>query len=131
MTQWSVRQLLALFLAVVLTLSMSQSVVQASDVLSTMADMASAKDAKTPTLTTTIMNNSGHDGCSDWTDHGQGSAKAIACGIYCVAPVLAMLPKTSFTSFPQAAIVVAQLHLALRGVAFAPEPYPPRSSDLD
>jgi hypothetical protein len=130
MTQRLVRQLLALFLTFFVTLSMSLSVVQASDMTFAMADMTSDLDRMTPALTATTM-DPGHDGCRYCTNHGQGSAKAIACGPFCVAPVLAMLPKASFNSFPQAAIVVAQLHSALRGVASAPEPYPPRSSDLD
>ncbi len=121
MTQWSARQILTLLLAVLVTLSMSLSIVQASTMTATMGDMP-------PTMTKMIMGGSGHGTCKDCTKGGEGSSKAIACGPVCVTPMTAMLPLDFSTAFTRASVPLMKPYSLLYGKVPAPDPYPPRRS---
>lgn len=122
MANWSARQVLALLLAVFVTLGISLSVVQASSMAPAMAATSITKMS--------MADASGHDGCKDCADLSPDGVKAVACGSSCVAPTFALLPLASASSFAQTSPMVAKRHLSLIGLASAPEPYPPRPSDL-
>jgi hypothetical protein len=121
MTPCSARQALTLLLAVLVTLSMSLSLVQAST-MSAMGDM-------TPTMSKMTMGGSGHDTCKNCTKGGDG-AKAVACGSFCVTPAIATLPQNAFTARSRPSVTAIKLYSLLRGRVPAPDPYPPRPNDL-
>lgn len=119
MKRWSARQIVALLLTVFVTVGISLSVVQASDMA---VKMAMASD----------MGASGHDGCQgcpgDGNDHGM---KAMPCATICVAPVLAVLPQITGTVLVQkpGSLIAVRVTL-LDGRALPPDPHPPRPTDI-
>ena len=115
------RQALTILLAVLVTLSMSLSVVQART-MSAMDDMMAP-------MARMAMGDSKHDGCKDCTKGGEG-AKAIACGSFCVAPAIATLPQEVLPAPVGASAIASKPVFLLRGTVPAPDPYPPRPSDL-
>jgi hypothetical protein len=121
MTPWSARQALTLLLAVLVTLSMSLSLVQASTM--------SAMSGMTPTMAKMMMGGSGHDTCKDCTQSGDG-AKAATCGSVCVAPAIAPLPQYFSAAPPRASRLAIGRYSLLYGRVPVPDPYPPRLNDL-
>jgi hypothetical protein len=121
MTPWSARQALILLLAVLVTLSMSLSLVQAST-MSAMGDM-------TPRVSKMMMGGSGHNTCKDCTKTGDG-AKVVTCGSGCVPPVIAPLAQIGAAAPLLAPIPPIKWHSLLHGRVPAPNPYPPRLDDL-
>jgi hypothetical protein len=117
----SIRQGLTLLLAVLVTLSMSLSLVQAS----TMAAM----DDMMPGMAKMVMGGSAHEACKDCTKSGDG-AKAVACGSFCVTPAIAAMPHNNFNAPMPASVITINLDSLLLGKAPAPDPYPPRPNDL-
>jgi hypothetical protein len=116
MTPRSPGRILALLFAILVTVGMSLSVVQANGMATKMA-MASE------------MGTSGHGGCDVCPAGGDG-AKVPACSPMCVPPVLLMLqqvalvlPESISTSF---AVRSDQLH----GRVSPPDPSPPRSTSI-
>ncbi|USJ28533.1 hypothetical protein [Ensifer adhaerens] len=118
MKRWSARKLVAMFLAVFVTVGMSLSAVQATDMSVKMA-------------MTTDMSGSTHDGCpgcpNGGGDHGM---KAMMCSVVCAVPVVAVLPQgTSMPAVPQPIFFTARDSL-LHGTRAPPDPYPPRTIDI-
>lgn len=119
MKRWSARQLVALFLAVFVTVGMSLSAVQASDMT---AKMAMASD----------MGASSHGGCDGCPGGGNDDGmKAMPCATVCVAPVLAVLPQVVGMVLVQrpGSPIVARVAL-LDGRASPPDPHPPRPTSI-
>lgn len=118
MKRCSARKLVALLLAVFVTVGMSLSAVQASGMS---AKMAMASD----------MLGSVHDGCPGCpTSGGNDGMKATACGIVCVAPVLAVLPEGASMAAVQKPASFPVPEPLLRGRRAQPDPYPPRTTDI-
>lgn len=113
--RWSLRQVLALLLAVFVAAGVSLSAVQANDMA---IQMTMASDMGMP---------AGSD-CTGCPDQGTDGGKMIVCPPACIAPVLALLPLNL-----TAVIAAPALHLTplpspyLHGRAAIPDPYPPRS----
>lgn len=120
MKRWSIRQLVALFLTVFVTVGMSLTVVQASDMA---VKMAVASD-------TGAVGHSDCHGCP--TGSGDGGMKAMGCAAICVTPVLAMLGQNGVT-FPirKPASLLTARSAQLDGRPSAPDPYPPRPTNID
>jgi hypothetical protein len=116
-----VRQALTFLLAVLVTLSMSLSVVQARPM--------TAMDASMPAMAKMGMGGSAHDGCKNCAT-GREGAKAVACGSFCLTPAIAIFATDAFTAPVSASAPTSKLDPTLRGRAPAPEPYPPRPNDL-
>jgi hypothetical protein len=108
----------AFALGLLIALGMSLSAIQASDM--TVA-MATAAD-----MSTHGTGDCG-GGCGDPEDNG---GKAMICGVVCVAPFVAVLSQTPSMTFGHPADVQFESNSRLRDWASAPDPYPPRSSDL-
>ena len=120
MMRSSTRRLLTLVLAVLVTLSLSLSAVQASGMASEMAKMTAMSG----------MDSSMSGDCQKCPNKNDGAAMAMACGPVCVAPAMAMLPQDSPATFALAQIAFLKRHSLLHGRASPPDPYPPRSSDI-
>ncbi|MCS0463063.1 hypothetical protein [Rhizobium favelukesii] len=117
MKRLSARKLVALFLAVFVAVGMSLSVAQTTGMSMKMA-MASG------------MTGSMQDGCPDCPDGGDDGMKAMACGVVCTTPVLAVLPEgvsvpvvEQLASFPISSSL-------LRGTRAPPDLHPPRTTDI-
>lgn len=114
------RQFLALLFGIVVILGTSLSAVQAGDMAVKMAT-ASGMDA------------SGHGDCNgcNGSSAGDDGAKAMVCPPVCVAPGAGILPQIG----PEMIVPISVTHSLPRearlvGSASAPDPYPPRPSDL-
>lgn len=116
----SARRLLTLLLAVLVTLSLNLSAVQASGMASEMARMAAMPG----------MDSSMSGDCQKCPSKGDGAAMLAVCGTVCVAPAMAMLPQESPATFALAQIAFLKRHSLLHGRASPPDPYPPRSSTI-
>jgi hypothetical protein len=118
MKTWSARQLIAIFLAVFVTMGMSLSAVQATDMT---AKMAMASD----------MGGPGNDGCQGCPAGGDDSGmKAMTCTPICVAPVMAVLPYAEPVMLVHKPVSFIAQYPLLRGRTSPPDPYPPRSIDI-
>ena len=119
MKSWSVRQIVALLLGVFVTLGMSLSAVEASDMTVKMT-------------MTTEMGSAAHDDCKLCPGGDRATPKAAVCKIVCTTPVFSMLPLqlASLAIAMVAADVSLPGHMALPGKTSAPDPYPPRPTDL-
>lgn len=107
----------ALMLGVFVTLGISLSTVQASDMA---VKMASAS----------AMGDSGDGGCGGCDGGGNDGAKGMACAAVCAAPVLAVVPQAFSLTLAQTLRPPMRPYPFLQGAAFSPDPYPPRSYDL-
>lgn len=114
MKRWSLRQFLALFLAVFVTVGMSLSTVQASGMSAKMT-MTSGMDVS---------------GCCGCPAGGSGGMKAMSCASMCVAPVLAVFPQAAPLMLINRPASFTVLNPLLRGKAATPDPYPPRPIDI-
>src|SRR5687767_11636908 len=112
MNHSSARRLLTLLLAVLVTVSLSFSAVQASGMAFEMAKMA--------TMSGMDSSMSGH--CQKCPGNGDGAAMLTACGSVCVAPAMAMLPQDSPATFALAQIAFLKRHSLLHGLASPPDP---------
>ncbi|ETR79353.1 hypothetical protein X566_00115 [Afipia sp. P52-10] len=118
MERWSARKLVAMFLAVFVTVGMSLSAVQASGMS---AQMAMASD----------MTGSAHDGCPGCPNGGgDDGMKAMVCGVVCAVPILAMLPEGASMPAAQKADSYPARDAFLHGRRAPPDPYPPRTTDI-
>ncbi|MFG1413560.1 hypothetical protein V5G24_20840 [Xanthobacter sp. VTT E-85241] len=118
MKLWSARKLVALFLAVFVTVGTSLSAVQVSDMT---VKMAMASD----------MGGSGHDGCPGCpAGGGDDGMKAISCTAVCVIPVLAVLPHAEPVMLVHKTVSFITRYRLLHGKTSPPEPYPPRPVDI-
>lgn len=118
MNRCSARKLVAMFLAVFVTVGMSLSAVQASGMS---ARMAMASD----------MAGSSHDGCQGCPTGSDDGMKAMACGSICTAPALAVLPEQG-ASMPalQKPVPFAVRDPLRDGRLAPPDPHPPRTTDI-
>ena len=118
MKLWSARQLVALFLAVFVTVGTSLSAAQASDMT---VKMEMAFD----------MGGSGHDPCQGCpAGGGDDGMKAISCAAICVAPMLAVLPLAEPVMLVHKTVSFMARYPLLNGKASPPEPYPPRPIEI-
>lgn len=119
MKRWSIRQLVTLFLTVFVTVGMSLSVVQASNMT---LKMAIASD----------MGAAGHSDCNGCpTGSGDAGQKGMGCVAVCIAPVLAMLKQSGPAILDRkAAPLLMPRYAQLDGTTSAPEPYPPRPTNI-
>ncbi len=117
MKQWSLRQVLALFLAVFVTVGMGLSAVQASDMT---VKMTMASD----------MGASGGGDCQPCPAGGDDDGAMAACPSACVAPVFALLPQALTVLAVPALRLKPSGYPPLSGEAAWPDPYPPRPSDI-
>ena len=116
MTNWSVRQIFALVLGVFVTLGVSLSVVQASDMAVKMA-------------TTSDMGASDHGDCHGCGDSHAGKTKPMVCTVAC--PVSAALPQVGPVAEVSTPTKLALPRTALLlGSISSLDPYPPRSIDI-
>jgi hypothetical protein len=114
MNTWSVRQLVAILLAVFVTVGMSFSAAQATDMS---VKMAMASD----------MGGSGHDGCQGCpAGGGDDGMKAMICTPTCIAPVLAILTQSEPVMPVHQPVSFVARYLLLHGRTSPPDPYPPR-----
>lgn len=122
MTHLPARRLLTLLLAVIVTLSMNLSAVQAGGMASEMAKMSAMSG----------MDNSMPADCqkcpSPSKDHC--AAMTAVCGPVCATPAVVMLPQESPATLALAQIAFLKRQSLLHGRAYPPDPYPPRSSDI-
>jgi hypothetical protein len=116
----SVRRLLTFLLAVLVTLSLNLSAVQANGMASEMAKMT----------TMSGMDSSMSGDCQKCPSKSNGAAMATACGPVCAAPAIAMLAQDSPATFALAPIAFLKRHSLLHGKPSPPDPYPPRSSNI-
>jgi hypothetical protein len=116
MIHFSARRVLTLLLAVLVTLSLSLSAVQASSMASEMAKMAVMSD----------MDSSMSGDCQKWPNKGNHAAVVGVCGTVCVAPAAAVLPQDSPASVALAQIAFQKRQSLLHGRTSPPDPYPPR-----
>lgn len=117
MARWSLRQVFALLLAVFVTVGLSVSVVQASNMA---VNMAMSSD----------MGVSAHHECHD-CDGDTGKTRSMVCTVTCVAPVSADLPHVgpvSLVTIPTKPVL--RRATVLHGSTSPPDPYPPRTSDI-
>jgi hypothetical protein len=120
MKRWSARQLVALFLTVFVTVGMSLSVVQASDM---------ALKMSVGSGTAVGGHNSCHGCPPGSSDNGM---KAMGCAAICVSPIVANVDQSSFAvPMRKPAPVLTVRHAALDGRPSAPDPYPPRPTNID
>ena len=118
MKRWSARKLVALFLAVFVTVGVSLSAVQATDMSVKMA-------------MTTDMSSSTHDGCPGCPNGGNGHGmKAMMCSVVCAVPVVAVLPEGASTPAVEQPIFFTARGSLLHGTRAPPDPYPPRTTDI-
>ena len=114
----STRQIFILFLAVLVTAGMGMSAVQA-------ADMTVRK------AMTSDMSASGHGDCTKCSGSNGADGKVMVCPPACIAPVVAVLPPVGpVIIMPVVTIPSVPRDVLLSGSASAPDPYPPRLSDL-
>lgn len=114
----SFRQLVIVFLAVLVAAGMGLAVGQASGMAAKMAVMSE-------------MAASDHGDCQDCPEQPADSAiKAMACGNVCAAPVVAPLPVVVLLPIGEKVASFAAGGLLLNGRALAPDPDPPRTSDI-
>jgi hypothetical protein len=114
----SIRQFLAVLLAVLVIVGLSLSVVLAGDMAMKMSVGAGIAD-------------SGHGDCCDGGGGDAGKIKTMTCAPICAPPVAAM-------SSEVAPLVVVETGAALvlpedefrNGALPPPDPYPPRSADI-
>jgi len=119
MKRWSARQLVALFLTVFVTVGMSLSVVQASDMALKMSVGSGAA----------VGPDSCHGCPPGSSDNGM---KAMGCAAICVSPTLANLNQSSFAvPVRKPAQLLTMRYAALDGRPSAPDPYPPRPTNID
>lgn len=112
------RQGFAFALGLLVAWGMSLSAVQASQMTVKMATAAA-------------MSTHGNGDCSGGCGgDGDNGAEAMICTAACVAPVVAVLSPTQSVTFGHVADVQFGPHPLLTDWASAPDPYPPRSSDL-
>ncbi len=116
----SARRLLTFMLAVLVTLGLSLSTVEAGSMASEMAKMAAMSD----------MKSSMFGACQKCAGKGDHAAMVNACGTVCVAPVIAISPQESLPAFALAQIYFLRRHSLLHGRAPPPDPYPPRSNTI-
>jgi hypothetical protein len=112
------KQLIVLLLAVFVTVGMSLSVVQASNMSIKMMDMASS------------MGKSGGGSCNDCGGPGDTSSMAACAASGCVAPVAAHFPSVEVLDMASTAIHHLHLDVSLLGLDSRPDPYPPRTSHI-
>lgn len=117
MTNWSLRRIFALMLAVFVTVGLNASVVQASD----MALKMSASSG---------MSVNSHGDCHTCDGGNSDKSKPMVCTVACVAPVLIAVPEVGQAIFPVAAKLVPDKADLLVGGISPPDPFPPRSIDL-
>ncbi|KUM28556.1 hypothetical protein AU467_34605 [Mesorhizobium loti] len=116
MTNWSLRQVFALILTVFVTVGLSASVVQASEMAVKMA-------------TSSGMSVNGHDNCHDCGGGDSAKSKPMVCTVACVAPVFVAFPQIGQMMFPDGAKLSPDKTDLLFGSTSAPDPFPPRSID--
>jgi hypothetical protein len=104
--------MLAVFLAVFVTLGIGLSAVQASDMAAKMT-MASEMGASV---------HGGCDGCGGDAD----KMKSMACASICATPVVAVLPQTPPLMLIETPLSFPRHYPLLDGRASRPDPYPPR-----
>lgn len=114
----SARRVLTLFLAVLVTLSLNLSAVQASSMSLQMATMPAMSD----------MDSSKSGDCRKCSSKCDHAAMITACGTVCVAAAIATLPQNSPASFGLAQNAFLKCHWLLRGRTSPPDPYPPKYS---
>jgi hypothetical protein len=119
MKRWLARQLIALLLTVFVTVGVSLSTVQASDMT---VKMAMVSDMGAP----------GHGDCQGCPSGGNNDGmKAMPCATICVAPVLAVLPQVTAMALVQKPGSLMAVRVALLdGRASPPDPPPPRPTDI-
>jgi hypothetical protein len=113
MANWSARQILALMLAVFVTLGLSLSAAQASSMVGKMT-------------MSTEMGVPDHGSC-----HGcggdEGKARAMPCASsICTMSFLAILPQTVPVAFVGTSVSPSGSRPLPHGIAYPPDPYPPR-----
>ncbi|RTL91474.1 hypothetical protein EJV44_19650 [Ancylobacter aquaticus] len=113
MRYWSLRRVLALLLAVLVTAGMNLS-------------MAHASDVAAKRVATADVGVSAYDGCQGCPNGGDHGMKAAACAALCATPVLAVLPQEAPAPALQRTVSFAVHSLLLHGMALPPDPYPPR-----
>jgi hypothetical protein len=74
------------------------------------------------------MSDAAHGPCHGCPDGDDG--KAVACHNMCLAPILAVAPQIAPTNSVGAQRLFASFEPLFRGRTSAPEPYPPKSSDI-
>jgi hypothetical protein len=117
MIVWSVRQIFALLLAVLVATGLSLSVTEAGNAPMKMS-MGSA------------MTASGHEHCHDCNGDA-GKAKAVTCAPVCAASTFATLPQVAPVAVTEIVTTLAPPEDEfLVGVRSPPDPYPPRSADI-
>lgn len=119
MNRWSARKLVAVVLAVLVTLGMGLSAVQATDMAAKMT-MPSE------------MAGSTHDGCQGCPEgSGDDGMAGMTCGSVCTAPALAVLPEQGASMPALQKPARFMVRALLRDGRFAPpDPYPPRTTDI-
>jgi hypothetical protein len=121
MARWRLRQVFVLALGLLVALGMSLSAVQAGHMA---ARMAIASD-----MGASDMAGAGHAGCAGCDD--SGGTKDMACAPACIAPAsAATLPQSWSVTIRQASDLPSRPCPHLLGRAPAPDPTPPRPSDL-
>lgn len=117
--RWSVRQLLALLIAVSVAAGLGMSPVQASAM--------TVKMAATSDMGASGMDMPSHYGCSGCPDQIPDDGKMTACPQACVGPSLAVLPGGPALAVASPAPSFAPLPAAfLHERNAVPDPYPPR-----
>ncbi len=117
MKRWSVRQLLILLFAVLVTAGIGSSVVQASNMATKMVMVSD-------------MGASGQGHCGACPTGGKDDAKPMACAPVCVVPLMAMLPHGASTLSMQMSEVFALRYRLPQGLISPPDPFPPRTTDI-
>ncbi|RUO99840.1 hypothetical protein [Hyphomicrobium sp.] len=117
MKRWSAQKLVALCLAVFVTVGMGVSVIEASGM-----------SAKMPMVAHMVM--SGHDGCQGCLGSGDDGMKTMACRAVCATPVFAVLSESASVPTVQKPIFNAARDPLLRGRESPPDPYPPKPTDI-
>ena len=122
----SLRQVIALFLGLVVSLSVSLSAVQAS----TMAAKMGTLSDKIVSLSD--MGNSGQSHCKDCGAGDEGKMSGPPCASFCAPMFFAItVPAAPFITVPPNALDrIATAALVLAGRASPPDPYPPRPHNL-
>ncbi|PZQ85427.1 MAG: hypothetical protein DI549_01740 [Ancylobacter novellus] len=110
---WSLRRVLVLLLAVLITAGMNLSMAHASDV--------TAKK-----VVTADVGVSAYDGCQGCPNGGDHGVNGAACAALCATPVLAVLPQEALALDLQRTVSFAGHSPLLHGMAMPPDPYPPR-----
>ncbi|KSV92956.1 hypothetical protein [Sinorhizobium sp. GL28] len=106
-----------MFLAVFVTVGMSLSAVQATDMSVKMA-------------MTTDITGSTHDGCPGCPNGGGHGMKAMMCSVVCAVPVVAVLPQGTSMPAAQHPIFFTVRDSLQHGTRAPPDPYPPRTTDI-